>query len=186
MSVRSNYLNLARNLEQQELTSGGQCSSQVYAQLLAIYLLSNDLPNAKLLWNRISSKIKNESQELTALWAIGQRLIRRDLAAVYESIDEHQWPSYLNNIVRELRQQTRSEAIALIGKSYAYIRRDQLAKLTSCSTEQQLDELIERMNWTADEQEGVIITKKTVPVDALIGNHEQLQKLTEYVAFLEN
>jgi hypothetical protein len=186
MNLRSNYLNLARNLEQQELSSGGSCSAQVYAQLLAIYLLSNDLPNAKLLWKRILMVIKKDNQDLQALWTIGQQLIKRDLAGVYDSIDCHQWPAYLNNIIRELRQQTRFEAISLVTKSYTYIHRQRLQQLTCSKTDEEFQELIDKKNWILDDQGGVLINKTTEPIDALVGNHEQLQKLTEYVTFLEN
>ncbi|KAK2140676.1 hypothetical protein LSH36_1280g00103 [Paralvinella palmiformis] len=47
------YVKLGKELEEQEVESpGGVATAQVYGQLLAIYLLQNDMPNAKFLWKK--------------------------------------------------------------------------------------------------------------------------------------
>ena len=186
MDARPNYLTLARNLEQQELSSGGVCSAQIYAQLLSIYLLGSDYSNAKLLWKRIPQPIKNESNDLKALWTIGRQLITRNLPQVYEQIDAQQWPSYLVNIMRELREQTRQSAISLVNKSYSYIEQESLQKLVCAPTEEELNQLLTKMSWTSDGQDGIVVNKSQMSIEPLTSNQEQLQKLTEYVAFLEN
>ncbi|KAH8034927.1 hypothetical protein HPB51_003490 [Rhipicephalus microplus] len=43
-----------------QLANNGVASPQAYGQLLAIYLLQNDLPNAKFLWKRIPQEIKQK------------------------------------------------------------------------------------------------------------------------------
>ncbi len=58
--------------------------------------------HAKLLWQRIPSSVKQESQEIRELWEIGKRLWRRDFPAVYELARNPAWPSHLNSIVSGL------------------------------------------------------------------------------------
>jgi COP9 signalosome complex subunit 8 len=64
MDFSQNYASLEFDLENQELSSSGRCSDRIYAQLLAVYLLTNDLQNARLLWKRIPDQTKNNSKDL--------------------------------------------------------------------------------------------------------------------------
>ncbi|KAJ8252820.1 hypothetical protein GJAV_G00205970 [Gymnothorax javanicus] len=70
-----NYDKLLEQCEAQELEApGGIATPQVYAQLLALYLLHNDMNNARYLWKRIPQAIKTANPELAAIWAVGQRI----------------------------------------------------------------------------------------------------------------
>ena len=67
------YLEKISVLEDKELqSSSGQLSFNEYCELLALYLLDNDLANAKALWNRTPEDIKSLSPEYKAIWEIGK------------------------------------------------------------------------------------------------------------------
>lgn len=128
MDMISNYKNLVPNLERQELESSlhGSTSPQVYGQLLAIYLLINDLydltisifvhlifiilfytffrPNAKLLWKRIPTDVKEANSDIQAVWKVGVKLFnQRDLPDIYEVVDQYEWPGHLKNIMNSIK-----------------------------------------------------------------------------------
>ncbi|RWS28488.1 COP9 signalosome complex subunit 8-like protein [Leptotrombidium deliense] len=185
--VKNDYNSLATELERQELESFGNCSVQIYAQLLAIYLLSNDLPNSKFLWKRIPANLKQESPELKAIWEIGKKLWEKNISCIYGLIDSCQWPVYLSNIMKELREVTFKRAVNLISQSYSYITFEEFMKQTGITDKQEAINLGQSMQWQIDESFGFCLPKKAnFDTDAISSNQEQLEKMTEYVAFLEN
>ncbi|KPP69296.1 E3 ubiquitin-protein ligase TRIM63-like [Scleropages formosus] len=99
-----NYNKLLEQCETQELEApGGVATPQVYGQLLALYLLHNDMNNARYLWKRIPQAIKSANPELTAIWAVGQRIWQRDFPGIYSSIAAYQWSESILPIMEALR-----------------------------------------------------------------------------------
>ncbi|XP_023679654.2 E3 ubiquitin-protein ligase TRIM63 isoform X2 [Paramormyrops kingsleyae] len=99
-----NYDKLLEQCEVQELEApGGVATPQVYAQLLALYLLHNDMNNARYLWKRIPQAIKTANPELIAIWAVGQRIWQRDFPGIYSSIAAHQWSESIQPVMEALR-----------------------------------------------------------------------------------
>ncbi|PSN29508.1 COP9 signalosome complex subunit 8 [Blattella germanica] len=97
-----NIKKLAEDLEKQELDApGGIPSSQVYAQLLAIYLYQNDLCNAKYLWKRIPQNVKNSHAELVNIWKVGQKMWQRDFPGVYAALNVD-WSENVGHIMNAL------------------------------------------------------------------------------------
>lgn len=179
------YSFLMTELERQEFENE-KCSSRVYEQLLVMYLANNDYPNAKFLWKRAPANIKEESQELIRLWEIGKKLIQNDIPTVYEAIDSYTWPEHLSKIVKFLRDEIKKRALQLIGKSYSTICFEDFMKFTGLTNEEEVVTLAESLNWKVDPTFGIEIPKKTNYEEDHTSNQEQLEKMTEYVAFLEN
>lgn len=188
MDLKPDYGQLAVDLERQELESGGTCSSQVYGQLLAVYLLANDLANAKLLWKRIPGNLKEETVELRAIWEIARALFNRNLWEVYGLLKTHEWPVYIRNIMACLQERTRERALLLVGQSYSHIAIEDLRKLVGAFSELEVLDLIKGTEWKVDTESGHVLPKRIVVEEETDRDtsQEQLQKLTEYVAFLEN
>ncbi|XP_053327223.1 COP9 signalosome complex subunit 8-like [Spea bombifrons] len=66
------FQRLLEQCEEQELEApGGIATPQVYSQLLALYLLHNDMNNARYLWKRIPPAIKSANAELAGIWEVG-------------------------------------------------------------------------------------------------------------------
>ncbi|KAG8000793.1 E3 ubiquitin-protein ligase TRIM63, partial [Nibea albiflora] len=82
---------------------GGIATPQVYAQLLALYLLHNDMNNARYLWKRTPQAIKSANPELSAIWAVGQRIWQRDFPGIYTTIAAYQWSENILPVMEALR-----------------------------------------------------------------------------------
>ncbi|KTG36047.1 hypothetical protein cypCar_00022257 [Cyprinus carpio] len=96
--------NLLLQFETQELEApGGIATPQVYSQLLVLYLLNNDMNNARYLWKRIPQAIKTANPELAAIWAVGQRIWQRDFPGIYTAIDAYQWSESILPVMEALR-----------------------------------------------------------------------------------
>lgn len=184
MDSKPNYTSLMHDLEHQELNSGGQCSDRVYAQLLAIYLLTNELQNAKFLWKRIPAQTKSASQDLKEIWAIGKLLLQRKSSLVYPLIDAYQWPPFLANIMIELKEAIKAQQFSLIQKSYSYISFASFKKMLYLKTDEEVLTIAKSFGWQTDE-EGVLVTKPAPVFESLSSNQEHLEKLVQHVTFLE-
>lgn len=72
-----------QGLEEQELDSPhGQLTAELYTEFLGLYLLTNDIINAKLLWKRIPSNIKLSHDELKAVWEVGKCAWKHDYSGI--------------------------------------------------------------------------------------------------------
>lgn len=191
-------------LERQEMESGGDCSPQVYAQLLALYVYQEDLSNATLLWKRIPIEVRNESNDLNDIWSIGRCLIQSKYEDVYSLIRDKNWPNYLSQIMLFLSTKIKSKMINLISTSYSWISIHEVRLLTGSASDAEVMNLINSLGWTLDPTDpSFVIPKKpsssslsedTSEEEMVNGrrifskdtSQDQLRKLTEYVAFLEN
>ncbi|KAH9421767.1 COP9 signalosome complex subunit 8 [Dermatophagoides pteronyssinus] len=190
MDMISNYKSLVSNLERQELNAAmnGPASPQIYGQLLAIYLLINDLPNAKLLWKRIPNEIKQSNPEIQAVWNVGVKLFKRELSDIYSLVDSVEWPLHLKNIMNCIKEATRNRMLNLIGKAYSYIRLDDVSSFLGYD-ETQTIEKIHALGWQYDCDTRFVTPKKmpnTMDDSSNSTLDELMIKLTELVSFLEN
>lgn len=177
-------------LEAQELQAEEQPSDKLYAQLLALYVLTGDLTSAKFLWMRIPACIKNDNQDLHTIWTIAVNLMKRTPSAIYFLVQDHEWPPHVKTIMQRIGERVRVQQIALISSAYSDIRVADMMRLTGCGSEEECTKLARELGWSVDP-----VTQTVRPVHkstAGLGDEErelsqeQLQKLTEYVAFLEN
>ncbi|XP_064466278.1 COP9 signalosome complex subunit 8-like isoform X2 [Ornithodoros turicata] len=130
------YSNLAADLEQQELEAAdGVASPQVYGQLLAIYILQDDLPNAKFLWKRIPQSIKQTRSELGNIWKVGQGLWYKDFPAIYTGLAQ-EWPDYIRPVMLDLGEEPaphpRSQKLYISGVNHAVCGSRCRAHKTTC------------------------------------------------------
>eukprot|EP01027_Heterolobosea_sp_BB2_P014948 GEZU01021432.1.p1 GENE.GEZU01021432.1~~GEZU01021432.1.p1 ORF type:complete len:228 (-),score=35.12 GEZU01021432.1:231-914(-) len=73
-----------------------------YSSWLLSLLIQNDLENARFLWKRIHKDTKKNSNELKAVWKIGQGMWNRDPAAVYQALTTYSWDTSLVPLVNVL------------------------------------------------------------------------------------
>ncbi|XP_005997464.1 COP9 signalosome complex subunit 8 isoform X2 [Latimeria chalumnae] len=190
MMMAENSLSFHKLLEQcedQELEApGGVATPQVYGQLLALYLLNNDTNNARYLWKRIPTAIKSANPELGGIWTVGQRIWQRDFPGIYTSIGALQWSEAIQPIMEALKDATRRRAFGLVAQAYTSISADDFAAFVGLPVEEAVKGVLEQ-GWQADPATRMVIPKKPDPLPvALIPNEQQLARLTDYVAFLEN
>jgi len=154
-----------------------------YTELLASYLVQNDLCNAKFLWKRIPAEMKT-SEELAAIWRVGQKLWLKDMPGFYAEVRSFPWSAATAPVVNQLIEFQRESNIRLIGIAYSSIQPLDVAKLLGVSVEE-AETLVLSRGWT--KSEGMIIPEEP-PVETIkiTSAEDQLGKLTDFVTFLEN
>ncbi|XP_027879359.1 COP9 signalosome complex subunit 8 isoform X3 [Xiphophorus couchianus] len=203
--MEENFDQLLDQCEAQELEApGGIATPQVYAQMLALYLLNNDMNNARYLWKRIPQAIKSANPELAAIWAVGQRIWQRDFPGIYTTIAAHQWSENILPVMEALRaemmkmmaillltmmlstESSRQRAYSLVAQAYTSITAEDFAAFVGYSVEEAVKGVVSQ-GWQADPATRMVMPKKPDPPPvSLVPNEQQLARLTDYVAFLEN
>lgn len=194
MEFTLDYASLAKKLEIQELESpAGRASPQVYGQLLAIYLLFNDLTSAKFLWKRIPDEIKDQNSELSIIWSVGKMMWKKNYAEIYDIVKScPSWPNHLKNIMNLILQSTRNAAAKLITKAYSTIHISNASRLLGMTNEEVMDWALSN-KWTFEDDTGFFVINRCKNDDlrassALVVENrtELLEKLTDYIVFLES
>ncbi|CAG11220.1 unnamed protein product [Tetraodon nigroviridis] len=102
--MEENFDKLLEQCETQELEApGGIATPQVYAQLLSLYFLHNDMNNARYLWKRTPQAIKSANPYLAAIWTVGQCIWQRDFPGIYTAIAAFQWSENILPVMVALR-----------------------------------------------------------------------------------
>ncbi|XP_064598229.1 COP9 signalosome complex subunit 8-like [Liolophura sinensis] len=186
MSTSEEFAKIASDLETQELESPlGVAAPNVYSQLLAIYLLQNEMSHAKFLWKRIPQAVKAANAEMGFIWAVGQKIWLRDFPGIYDSLKKD-WSEPIKNIMTALQESTRQRAFMLVSQAYSSISGDDLASFVGLPLKEAIDAAIQR-GWEANAQTRMVMPKKPAPPpDPPLPNEQQLGVLTDYVSFLEN
>ncbi|KAJ8926745.1 hypothetical protein NQ314_020862 [Rhamnusium bicolor] len=185
--VVNNIDKLAEDLERQELEApNGVASSQVYEQLLAIYLYQNDLCNAKYLWKRIPQNIKASTPELANIWTVGQHMWKRDFPSIYKALNSVTWSETVAHIMKQVQDVVRSRAVDLISQAYSSITLDTVSAMTGLSPDICVPACAER-GWKVEPDSCMVhpIRQIIEPVGQT-SSEDQLYKLTDFVSFLEN
>ena len=178
-------------LEAQELQAEEEPSDRLYAQLLALYILTDDLTSAKFLWKRIPPGMKSDNDDLKTIWTIAVNLIQRAPSPIYFLIEEREWPAHVKTIMSRIADRVRKQQIGLISSAYSDIRIDELTKLAGTGSEEETLKLVSEQGWSVDSASQTVRPCKgsrspqSLDEDREM-SQEQLHKLTEYVAFLEN
>ncbi|CAG5132839.1 unnamed protein product [Candidula unifasciata] len=180
------FAQLGNEIERQELEYGASpCTPKMYSQLLAIYLLQNDLCGAKFLWKRIPQSIKQSNPELANIWLVGQKMWLKDYAGIYEA-SQKEWSDDVKQILLAVADTVRQRALRLVRLAYSSIGADDFAVFIGMSADKAIQAAQEE-GWEVDQQNRIIIPKKLEPTPPVtIMNEQHLAVLTDYVNFMEN
>ncbi|XP_017775257.1 PREDICTED: COP9 signalosome complex subunit 8 [Nicrophorus vespilloides] len=178
---------LAEELERQELEApNGVATTQVYEQLLAIYLYQNDLCNAKCLWKRIPANIKSSTAELGQIWAVGQHMWKREFPQIYKALTAVKWSDIVAEIMKHVQDKVRLRAVDLISHAYSSITLETVAQMTGLTVEVAGAACIEK-GWHIEADTRMVHPVRPSPEPSgHISSEDQLYKLTDFVSFLEN
>ncbi|XP_012055422.1 PREDICTED: COP9 signalosome complex subunit 8 [Atta cephalotes] len=180
---------LMNELEISELESPtGVISAQAYMRLLAVYLHRNDLCNAKYLWKRIPPDVKAAHEELGRVWMVGQCMWQRNWSAVHTALNV-EWSEDVKDVMTALKDNVRERVMRLISKAYSSLNLTTMATMSGMLLDEARQAAIDR-GWTVD---GTIVQpckqideEQYSQSDKICLTEEQLQKLTQFVSFLEN
>ncbi|KAJ6646475.1 COP9 signalosome complex subunit 8 [Pseudolycoriella hygida] len=174
-------------LEKQEIEATIAMSAQLYAELFAAYLYRNELSKARYLWGRIPISVKNGNVELNRMWQIFTQLYDNDMNAFFKTIN-FEWSTNVAKLMSQLKDKVHGETIELVALAYSSIFEDCLCTMLN-ETPESLKGLCETLGWEI--QSGsfprLIIPKRKIveKVDTATAE-DQLEKLTDFVSFLEN
>merc|ERR1711874_756910 len=172
-------------LEQQELdcqTASGSVPAPLYTELLAAYLADGELIRAKFLWKRIPAATKQDG-ELPRVWAIGKAIWGKESSAVYTGL-KGEWSPEVGAVVTRIGEKYREAALALVAKAYSTIRIADLAVYLG-QTEAEAGAQVATLGWT--QESGVVTPKNEKGKNATVPpTEDQLNRLTDFIAFLEN
>lgn len=173
-------------LENTELESGPEgVGGEGYAQLLALYLATGQICNAKYLWKRIPPAMRNGNEELGALWNVGQTLWVKDSRSFHTAVQAYQWTETIAPIVTEIVNNVRDGTVRLIANGYTCIKIKDAAELLGWSEGETNSHLVGTVGWRL--QNGLLYPVESEqtrfpPMSA----EDQVAKLTDYVSVLEN
>ncbi|XP_013381777.1 COP9 signalosome complex subunit 8 [Lingula anatina] len=186
MTTVEELTQLGKQLENQELESpGGVATPQIYGQLLTIYLVQNDLNNAKYLWKRIPAAVKSANPELGNIWTIGQKMWQKDFAGIYEAINKD-WSDNLKPTMATLLESTRRRVFNLVAQAYSSVSGDQFAQMMGMTVEEAVQAAVSQ-DWKADAQTRLVIPVRSAPQsETSVPSEQMLERLTDFVSFLEN
>ncbi|XP_075067989.1 COP9 signalosome complex subunit 8-like [Mixophyes fleayi] len=142
--------------------------------------------NARYLLKRVPPAVKSANAELGWIWEVGQRIWQREFPGIYAAIAAHQWSENIQPVMEAVRDATRQRAFGLVSQAYTSISADDLAAFVGLPVEEAVKGVLEQ-GWQADSATHMVMPKKpdSAPL-SLIPNEQQLARLTDYMAFLEN
>ncbi|XP_055869888.1 COP9 signalosome complex subunit 8-like [Biomphalaria glabrata] len=180
------YSQLGSDLERQELEFGASPASPLlYCQLLAVYVLQNDLCNAKFLWKRIPLGIKQNCPELVLIWHVVQKMWLKDYAGTYEALQK-EWSDDVKNIMLAVEDSVRARALRLVQLAYSNIHANEFATFVGMNVDKAVQAAADA-GWQVDNITGILIPKPLDPPAAPpIMNEQHLSVLTQYVTYMEN
>ncbi|XP_038049084.1 COP9 signalosome complex subunit 8-like [Patiria miniata] len=172
--------------ESQELEApGGVATPEVYCKLLALYLLNNDMNNAKFLWKRIPQPIKTANPEVGLVWAVGQNMWQRDFPATYAALKK-EWSEAVKPIMEAITENIRQRMFHLISQGYTTIEAEEFAAYVGLPVDQAIT-AVTAEGWQYNADNKMISPKKPVPqLDQAIPSEQHIAQLTDFVSFLEN
>lgn len=175
-------------LEQEELEaqlSQGRTGGDLYCELLAGYIALDRLPEAKFLWKRIPDNTKQESPELEKIWEVGKSIWNRDNPKVFLSL-QVDWSPLVLPTMELVRQNYRDRALELVSVAYSSIKLSDLCQYLGLS-DPEVGDIVKPLGWTVNTESGMVtpvqMRRDSKHKDVLAS---QLQRVTEFISYLEN
>uniref|UniRef100_A0A7S2GZT5 COP9 signalosome complex subunit 8 n=1 Tax=Octactis speculum TaxID=3111310 RepID=A0A7S2GZT5_9STRA len=178
-----------RNCEELEFeTIGAQATDAQaharYCRQLTLYLITNDMDNARHLWRRIGNDFKGVESELSAIWSIASNLWHRNnIPMVFKSLRQT-WSPEIAPLMQKFIETIRDRQFELLSK--AYMKVTLAATITELSLPE--DEVVEycvKRGWKFDPTIRVF-EPSTPPVkDVSFDGIQHLDYLAKHITSLE-
>ncbi|KFB43040.1 AGAP008857-PA-like protein [Anopheles sinensis] len=131
--------------------------------------------------------MKAGHSELEQMYKVYVSLWNNDTAGFYKAIN-HDWSKHVSELMFELKEKIQQETISLIGRAYSSIFENVFAEMTNQTTDM-VEDTCKGLNWEIIDgaPPRLIIPKRTVEEKPIVvSSEDQLQRLTDFVSFLEN
>lgn len=138
---------------------------------MLLYVLADNLPEARFLWRRTAEEVKKSSSELQTAWAVVTSLWERsDVPNGLRLLAESEWTPEMTSFVAETLEELRRREADLVGAVYTRISLKDLATALFLPEDQTLA-LCQQRHWPIEE--AIVKPKRHItPDDSFDGtNH---------------
>jgi len=156
----------------------------IYSIHLLVYLIQNNLNNARFLWKRIPTSEKQSKPELPAIWKIGAAMWTRNHADVYKAFTLFSWSPAMIPIISILAESFRQRTFRLISRGYSNISLPHFAELLGLAPDDAL-KTAQTNGWEYDQASNTFKVQPFIESREQKTGLQQLNQLTSYVLFLE-
>jgi len=169
-------------LEEQELLLGGGLNSELYAELLLIYLVQQKRIESKFCFMRAVEKF--DDRTLRNIWKTGHHMYDYDFARALKEVNGLSVQGRLQHYVIELKKRLIATQLKLIAKAYSAIELEEVANLLAIDKNDELHAVISTCEWKVD-NDGFVLPIETPQlhemtaglVDPLYGTIEHPKKV---------
>ncbi|KAG1710056.1 hypothetical protein DVH05_017064 [Phytophthora capsici] len=162
-------------------------SPDFYASYLLVVLLAKTLNDARFLWKRIPSEVKQTHEELRNVWEVGKALWQRNLAAAYVAMD-YDWSPSLQGLVETLKTSTRENAAELLSMAYSTVSINDVALALGFSRHEDVQQYCSSLGWEVSIADQLVLPKPLANVrrgPSTVVDLNQLDTLSKTVLHLE-
>ncbi|CAG0918413.1 unnamed protein product [Notodromas monacha] len=184
-----------QELESIELQDG--LYDEQYLRLMALYLIENQLCDARMLWLRAPDEVKVAEGFFQKQFNVCQAIMARNYPEAYASIAGVNWPSEIaldmqavsceygeTMIVEFVKVNLKKRRLALIAKAYASIAISDMSISLGLSPES-VREVCSNLKWTTGPGDLVYPKKIKEPPCAAIRGNTLVDHLSSVIQFLE-
>eukprot|EP00616_Rhizochromulina_sp_CCMP1243_P007400 CAMPEP_0118973610 /NCGR_PEP_ID=MMETSP1173-20130426/10568_1 /TAXON_ID=1034831 /ORGANISM="Rhizochromulina marina cf, Strain CCMP1243" /LENGTH=248 /DNA_ID=CAMNT_0006923291 /DNA_START=56 /DNA_END=802 /DNA_ORIENTATION=- len=156
----------------------------VYAKQLFLYLILNDMHNARHLWRRIDDSCKTDGSELVKVHAVASLLWQRsDIPGAFNLL-RGEWSETLKPLATALRDGLQKRQLSLFEKAYTSVTLSTATAALGFTSDADTAAACTAQGWHVDEAGVIRVTKRPAAVKELQG-FEQLEMLSHHVTLLE-
>ncbi|CDW80939.1 cop9 signalosome complex subunit 8-like [Stylonychia lemnae] len=201
IEVSQNLVNLYNDYE---ISSPGQLSLSDYSQFMISHFLVFDTNNARYLWKRIPSNLKEKealtNTQLIELWEIGRSLTKQQYQNAFKLIDllvnslqqDSEQNGSMLKLLEILSTLLREHLIIMIRKAYATIEKGKLKALLGLQhySQQQFGDYIAKKGMSLSLKDSGFVLPGHNQVSARNKKHfelneDRVEQLAQVVQFLE-
>eukprot|EP00252_Welwitschia_mirabilis_P014834 TRINITY_DN32871_c0_g1_i1.p1 TRINITY_DN32871_c0_g1~~TRINITY_DN32871_c0_g1_i1.p1 ORF type:complete len:198 (-),score=28.51 TRINITY_DN32871_c0_g1_i1:183-776(-) len=156
-----------------------------YSIHLLGHIYVQDINSARFLWKRIPTHIKENQQEVSAVWKIGQCIWTRNHAGVHTALHDFDWSPEVKPIIAAFSENYTKKMFNLLLSAYSTISVTDTAQFLGMSNEDAVSYAVQQ-GWILDSASQMLTVKKIPTIVDQIIDSNKLQNLTEYVFHLEH
>mmetsp|Transcript_22561 Transcript_22561/g.38705 ORF Transcript_22561/g.38705 Transcript_22561/m.38705 type:complete len:204 (+) Transcript_22561:30-641(+) len=152
---------------------------------LAAYLVESDLDNARFLWKRTPPAAKAANAELQQLWEVARYLWSKNYPAAHHALATVQWSPEVVPLIAAIRSSLTQRAVQLVSNAYSSISVNHAANLLGLSPPETI-QLAEELGWRLDHSGAMLMPRLSQQWHPPDLDLQHLNKLTNYVIFLDS
>jgi hypothetical protein len=182
--LSGDFTSLVNVLNEAELQGASDLQQWPAVPHLLALILADDLEDARMLHKRLPEAQKQDAQVQHVL-ALLQSLWHKQYEETFKILQQTEWPEDVRPLINALQESFRAKMVQLVSKAYSQIRLEKGAAMTGLPSEQ-LIKASPSFGWTWKSGSNIFKVERKSKDSYRPSNQEQIQRLTRYVAHLED